>query len=298
VGLATCAALPVGDPEDAGLVAALHARDIDVEWVVWNHADPQRLHEWIDVLIIRSTWDYTDHHADFLSWIGACSVQVFNPSELVRWNSDKRYLMELAAAGIPTVPTVVVEKTDEDWPVPQWLTDFDEFVIKPAIGAGSKGARRFAQADKAEAREHAAGLLASGSTALFQPYLPSVDAGSETALIFLDGAFSHSITKGPLLRTDGQAQLVDGLYVAESIDSRTASQAQLDVAQRVLGALPSDDWLYARVDLIDDVNGAPILLELEMVEPSLFFACDPPAADRLVAGIERRLEGETPRMRS
>jgi len=124
---------------------------------------------------------------------------------------------------------------------------------------------------------------------MLQPYLPSVDAGSETALIHFDGVFSHSITKGPMLTDAGERPLVDDLYVMENIDYREASDSQLDVAQRALSAVPNAATLgpplYARVDLVDDQAGDPVVLELELIEPSLFFSFDPEAADRFVEAI-------------
>lgn len=285
VGLATCAALPVGDPDDAGLVAALHARDVDVHWIPWNNTDPRRLRATIDLLVIRSTWDYTDDRDAFLAWIDAVDVPTFNPPELLRWNSDKRYLLELAAAGVPTVPTTIVESVDQEWAPPK---RFAEFVVKPSVDAGSKGAQRFAREDIDSARVHARDLLVAGRSVLVQPYVPSVDAGSETGLIYIDGAFSHAITKGPMLGREGKAEMVDGLYVSEVIDPRDATPAQREVAQAVLAAVPVSGAMYARVDLIDN-EGDPVLLELEMIEPSLFFAFDPPAADRLTAAICARL---------
>jgi glutathione synthase/RimK-type ligase-like ATP-grasp enzyme len=279
----------VGDSDDAALVAAFQAWDMDVQWITWNDTDPRELPGLVDAVLIRSTWDYTENPDAFCAWLDAISateLPVVNPAALVRWNSDKRYLADLAAAGVPTVPTTVVDSRDQDWSVPE---GFDEFVVKPSVGAGSKGAQRFSAQDVDAARTHAEQLLAAGRTVLIQPYLPSVDAGSETALIHFDGVFSHAITKGPMLGRDGKAEMVDGLYVAEVIDPRTATDAQLDVAQQVLAAVPHPGGLYARVDLIDDPDGSPVLLELEMIEPSLFFAFDPPAADRLVAAVRARL---------
>ena len=120
---------------------------------------------------------------------------------------------------------------------------------------------------------------------MVQPYLPSVDAGSETALVHFDGRFSHSITKGPMLTSDGERPLVDDLYVQENIDPRQASDLQREVALQALAAVPGGPPLYARVDLIDDLDGSPIVLELELIEPSLFFAFDPAAAGRFVDSI-------------
>jgi len=289
VGLATCAALPVGDPDDAALVAAFHAKDIDVQWIPWNNTEPSDLRGLVDAVLIRSTWDYTEDREAFCVWLDAISdteLPVFNPAPLVRWNSDKRYLADLAAAGVPTVGTTVVDSLDQEWFVPE---GFDEFVVKPSVDAGSKRAHRYLSTDDKLARAYVRELLLAGFSVLIEPYIPSLDAGSETGLIYIDGEFSHAITKGPMLGRDGKAEMVDGLYVAEVIDPRTPTAAQLDVAQQVLAAVPHPGGLYARVDLIDAPDGSPVLLELEMIEPSLFFAFDPPAADRLVDALVARL---------
>lgn len=282
--------MPSGDPDDVHLLAALERAGITFAWIPWNSTDAKSLGESIDALILRSTWDYTDNYPEFMRWLDAIDVPIHNPREIVKWNSDKRYLLELAAAGVPVVPTEIVESVDQVWDAPQ---GFAEFVVKPTRGAGSKGAKRFPITEIAAARAHAIELITSGTPAMVQPYLPSVDEGSETALVHFDGIFSHSITKGPMLSKDGERQMVDDLYVVESIDPRQASDAQKKVAQQALAAMPSVDGfaapLYARVDLIDDESGAPIVLELELVEPSLFFAFAPEGADRFARAVAARL---------
>ena len=282
--------MPSGDPDDVHLLAALERAAITFAWIPWNSTDAKSLGESIDALILRSTWDYTDNYPEFMRWLDAIDVPIHNPREIVKWNSDKRYLLELAAAGVPVVPTEIVESVHQVWDAPR---GFAEFVVKPTRGAGSKGAKRFPITEIAAARAHAIELITSGTPAMVQPYLPSVDEGSETALVHFDGIFSHSITKGPMLSKDGERQMVDDLYVVESIDPRQASDAQKKVAQQALAAMPSVDGfaapLYARVDLIDDESGAPIVLELELVEPSLFFAFAPEGADRFARAVAARL---------
>jgi O-ureido-D-serine cyclo-ligase len=211
----------------------------------------------------------------------------------VRWNSDKRYLLDFARLGVPTVPTIVVgagELGEQDWQPPVELA---EFVVKPAVGAGSKGAMRFTAEQIGDARVHARELMRVGKTVLVQPYLSSVDSGSETALIHFGGDFSHAITKGPMLRREGKAEMVDDLYVVEEIEPRTPTDWQRAIALQVLAAVPDLTGghapFYARVDLIDDDSGQPVLLELEVIEPSLFFAHDPRAAQRYARVIAERL---------
>lgn len=258
-------------------------------WLPWTTSDPRTLGDELDAVILRSPWDYTDRYSEFMPWLSSIDVPIHNPIDIVRWNTDKRYLLDLAAAGVPVVPTQIVDSDTHEWDPP---TGFAEIVVKPSVGAGSKGAKRFAVTEIDSARAHAIELIKNGSSAMVQPYLPSVDHGSETALVHFDGEFSHSVTKGPMLPRDGLKKMVGDLYLEEDIDPRQATDAQLEVARRALAAIPSTNGsgppLYARVDLIDDAEGEPVVLELELVEPSFFFAFDPEAADRFVKAISAR----------
>lgn len=287
VGLATCAALPLGDDDEIALTEALDAKGINAGWFIWSDTDPTTLHELVDVLVIRNTWDYINDREGFLAWVESCSVPVLNPPNIIRWNSNKTYMLDLRASGVPAVETLVVDSPNLEWELPK---GYEEIVVKPGIGVGSRGAQRFLVASEQDAaREHARSLIDAGNVALIQPYLPSVDAGSETALIHIDGQFAHAITKGPMLRRDGSGEWVEGLYLQENIGHREASEQQLVVARAALEAAPSDELLYARVDLVEDLDGSPVVLELELIEPSLFFAFEPKTATALAEAILRRL---------
>ena len=292
VGLATCAALPNGDEDESLLATALNDRGVDTEWVVWSASEPAAMGERFDVVVIRSTWDYVDDREAFVAWVEACTAPAWNPAPVVRWNSDKRYMLDLLDAGVPTVPTQIVATLDQDWSAPDGC---EEIVVKPAVGAGSRGAQRFRVVDELdEARHHAGTIITAGNTAVVQPYLASVDSGSETALIHIDGQFSHSVSKGPMLRRDGGGEWVEGLYLAEEIDHRDVGEQQLVVARAALEAAPLADVLYARVDLVDDDNGAPMVLELELIEPSLFFSFDAGSAQTMADAIVARAAAVTP----
>jgi glutathione synthase/RimK-type ligase-like ATP-grasp enzyme len=145
---------------------------------------------------------------------------------------------------------------------------FTEFVIKPAIGAGSRDTARYGRAEEAQALAHLQRLVGAGRSAILQPYLDRVDQAGETALIYFGGQFSHAIRKGPLLRAG--AGLVEGLFAPEEITPREPDAEELRVAATAVAAMPFGTLLYARVDLIRDRDGAPVLLELELTEPSLF----------------------------
>ena len=200
------------------------------------------------------------------------------PRPRLQWSTDKRYLADLAAAGVAIVPTcscargTTLERQDRP------------FVIKPSVGAGSVGVARFTPDEHAAALEHVARVHAAGHIALIQPYLDAVDRRGETALVYLGGSFSHAIRKSAIL-VEG-LQMVDGLYAAEEIARTRPTAAELALAEAALAAVPGRDRpLYARVDLVPDDNGAPRLLELELCEPSLFLEYDDGAADRLAAAI-------------
>ena len=163
---------------------------------------------------------------------------------------------------------------------------FTDFVVKPVIGAASRDAARYARVDGTAALAHLARLLEAGRQTMLQPYLDRVDTHGETAVIFFDGALSHSVRKGPLLKRG--ARLVSGLFAPERITPREIDEAERGVALATLRAIPFGVPLYARVDLIRGDHGAPVVLELELTEPSLFFAQAAGSADRLAAAIIAR----------
>ena len=269
------------------LTDALHHAGMDVHVVPWDAA-----RDWshFDMLLLRSTWDYMSRLAEFLSWAEQASraTTLVNSLATVRWNIDKHYLGTLATAGVPVVPTTFVEPGAA---VAAGLEAFlasnccADFVIKPAIGAGSRDAQRHGRHAPAAAVAHAQRLLGAGRSILVQPYLARVDEEGEAALIFFGGEFSHSVRKAALLRPG--AASTTSLFATETISARAALADELEVARRALAAVPMGAPLYARVDLIRDGAGAPLLLELELIEPSLFFGHAPDAAARFAECIRR-----------
>jgi O-ureido-D-serine cyclo-ligase len=289
IALVTAAAARNLDEDLAPLDTALRTAGVDSSIVEWDDANI----DWasFDLAVLRSTWDYSTRLAEFLAWIDRVSpaTTLLNPRDVVRWNTDKHYLAHLASAGVPTVPSTFVEP-DED--AAAKLDAFlarsgDEFVVKPSVGAGSRDAQRYARSERESAIEHAQRLLDANRSVLLQPYLARVDAHGETALLFFDGRFSHAIRKGPLLRRgEGPTR---ALFAAEHITPREASADEIAVAERTLAAIPfAKPLLYARVDLIHDDAGAPCVLELELSEPSLFFAQAPGSAERFAKAIAAR----------
>ena len=276
--LATCAEIPDGDDDEQLGVEALRAAGVDVTFGVWD--DPGVDWSAPDLVVVRSAWDYARRHDDFLAWVGSVP-RLANPAPVIAWNTDKRYLGELAAVGVPVVPT-------------RWYTPGDNpavpsgaVVVKPTVSAGARDTRR--HDDPAEASAHVAALLGAGRDVKMQPYVTSVDTVGETGLVFLSGEFSHAFGKGPLL-TAGRHS-TSALFAEEVIATREPTARQLEVAQQVLDAVElrghahRADLLYARVDLVPGADGEPLLLELELAEPSLFFAAGHGAAQRWAEAV-------------
>lgn len=270
--VATCLTLPEPDPDAAPLADALARAGVAYELLAWESPAV----DWSapGPTLIRSTWNYALDVDRYLAWIDRVDAAgpLLNPRAVVRDNLHKRYLLALEARGVPIVPTTLVERGASLDLATLGLT---KFVIKPEVGAGSLGARVF-EAPSAEAAQHLASLTAHGA-ALVQPYVASVEDYGERSMIYLDGELSHAIRKSP--RFAGQSEVVSGPYPIAD-DERALALAAL---------APYGELLYARVDLARDATGRPCVMELELVEPSLFLAKQPGAADRFVAGLLRRL---------
>lgn len=265
--VATCRTLPEVDVDEAPLMAALAKADIDARLTAWD--DPHV--DWSIPIptIIRSTWNYALDVEAFLAWAERVSPLI-NPVDVVRGNVYKRYLIELAQRKVPVVPTTLVEQ-GATTPLPT-----GRFVIKPEVGAGSLDTKLFTGGTD-EAYAHLASITARGA-ALVQPYMKSVEEYGERSVIFIDGELTHEIRKSP--RFSGDAESVTGPHPIAP-DERAVAEAALEPYR--------DRILYGRVDMARDDDGQPMVMELELVEPSLFFAKFPPALDRYVTGLKRRL---------
>lgn len=277
----TCAQLPDLDEDDRLIAPALAGLGIDAEPVVWD--DPDAEWDAYDLVVVRNPWDYTLRRDEFVAWARRVP-RLVNPAAVLEWNTDKRYLAELAAAGVPVIHTDFYAPGE----CPR-LGDSGMWVIKPTVSAGSADTDRydlFSPQRRALAGAHVARLHAAGRTAMAQPYLSAVDTHGETGLLFFNGVFSHAIRKGPMLT--GRVSDETGLFVTEEITSREPTAAELEVAGKVLAAAPGD-LLYARVDLIPGEDGEPTLLELELTEPSMFLRHGEGAAARFAEAVAARL---------
>ncbi len=284
--------MPEPDPDQPLLLSALAASGFEPEMAVWN----DRAVDWsrFDLVVIRSTWDYYRASSDFAAWIDRVSrlARLANPPNVLHWNMHKRYLAELAILGVPTVPTVYVSATNRTQSAAHLAsliarTGWHDAIIKPAVSAGSFQTFKVSMRTPRELEDAASRLARvlahapDGADAMIQPYIPSVRTIGEHNLMFIGGQFSHAILKSP--RLAGEHESVQGPV--------EISREQVDLAERVLdaasraGGFSREALLYARVDLMTDEDGHPMLSELEVLEPSLFLKQHPPALDRLVKAI-------------
>jgi hypothetical protein len=236
----------------------------DVAVVAWDDASV----DWtsFDLAVVRSTWDYSGRLAEFLAWADRCTAQtrLANPTALIQWNADRRHLHTLPDSGVPVVPTAYLPPG-----VPVDLPTDREYVVKPMVGAGARYAARYQPTDRGAARAHVRRLHSEGLTAMVQPYLTTLDHAGERALVFVGGDYLHAVRKGPVLargvRYDVSRQAHPGMR------AWSATPAEFALARRALAAIPiPDPPLYARVDLVDDLSGEPMVMDLKLIEPNLF----------------------------
>jgi hypothetical protein len=292
IALATCSALPDGWTDDARLVVRLRELGADVRFQTWDDPDV----DWsaFDLVMVRSTWDYTRRREEFVAWAHSLEERLHNSAAIIEWNSDKRYLADLDAAGIATVPTRYVGPAD---PSPRLE---GEVVVKPSVSAGARDTGRFGPALHDQALELIARIADGGRTAMVQPYLDAVSEQGETSIVCFEGAESHVLRKREVLGDAGIAPLHDGPITAAAVmfDPELVGPGDADERQRALAADVMKELgrrfgqapLYARVDMIRGPGGDPVLLELEAVEPTLYFETSPGSEATLAAAILARAE--------
>ena len=279
IAIVTHRAAPGIDADEAALGPALEALGLSWQAMPWD--DPTFDWASVDAAILRSPWDYSRRRDEFLAWCrrAASVTTLCNPLPIIERNTHKSYLLELAAAGVPVVPTCLLPAGSADPADIAAKRGWCDIVVKPAVSAGSWRTWRLTVAESSHDWTRARRLARTRET-LVQPYLPSVTVDGERALVFLDGAFSHAIRKRSLFEDESVAYRV----------AVTPSAAELELAAKALRAAGAEGLLYARVDLAPGVDGAPMLMELELTEPRLFFTAAPPEATTCFAeAIARRL---------
>ena len=271
--------------EDRLVTEALARQGIEAERVVWS--DPAVDWAGFDLALIRQTWDYFERYPEFLAWLDRVEglTPVVNPVSLIRWNADKRYLLRLERAGVPIVPTVLVERGSAAGRLGERMAaaGWSGAVIKPAVSGGGRETWRVT--DPAEHEQRWQQLVAAEDM-LIQPFLPEILEHGELSLIVVDGATTHAVRKRA---RPGEFRVQDdhgGTVAPAEFGADVARVAELAVA-----ASPTVP-LYARVDLVETAAG-PLLMELEVIEPELFYRFHPAATDRLAVALRRLLDEPT-----
>ena len=285
IALAGCSLWPAGRGDHAGLARALADRGAAAVWVPWDDSAT----DWagFDLVLLRETWDYPPRLASFLRWVDtvAGSTRLVNPPPVVRWNHHKGYLGELAAAGVPTVPTAVVTSATTDVDAAVRAGGAELVVVKPAVGIGGDDAAR-GRADDPATAGHLRALLAGGDV-LVQPYLPSIETAGETSVVVLDGRVTHAVAKRP---AEGEFRVHDHRGGTYAEVEPSPAQVELALAAcEVARGRTGGRLLYARADLVDGDEGRPLVMELELIEPSLYLHTVPAATGDLADVVVRAL---------
>ena len=266
VALATCAGIPDLEPDDRLLLAALAAHGIDGVPAVWDDDKVDWTRSISSYSALRGTM--RSGGDEFLAWTRSLR-RVLNSAPLVEWNTDKRYLFDLEVGGVPMRPTRFVSPGETLEP------SAEPFVLKPSVSAGGRTSAWFGPDEAEAARALVARIHADGRSAMVQPFLGDAE---EKALVYIDGRYSHSLRRRVPLPAAGERSI---FYLDEELAPADASTEERRTAEAALACVPGDA-LYARVDLL---GGS--VLELELTEPSLYFAFGDGSAERLAASISR-----------
>ncbi|MDR2114417.1 MAG: hypothetical protein LBO75_03970 [Bifidobacteriaceae bacterium] len=296
IALVTCSEFPQLDAYDAVLVPRFNSLGVEVDAAVWD--DPTVDWDAYDLCVVRSTWDYASRRDEFLAW--ARSVpRLANPAPVLEWNTDKHYLRDLELQGVQVVPTTWLEPDAglKARGLHTRMPALGDFVLKPAVAAGSIGAGRYTANDsqlRGRAIAYALRMLEQGKTVMLQRYLPSVDTKGEVSMVYLDGTFRYAVRKDAMLTgpEDGEdrmyhAERLEGGYTPTAAERAIGDHA-VAAAMEILGN-PLRPFLYARADVLQGADLEPVLLELELTEPSLFPELAPGGIDQLCRAIVGRL---------
>lgn len=279
IAFVTCAKVPDLSADDRLAVDELGRRGAEIEPAVWD--DPGVRWSRYDRVVIRSCWDYHHRVDEFLAWLDrmeAEEIPLWNPARVVRGNVDKAYLAELAAAGLPVVPTVHRERgAVVDLAGLLGERGWSEAVIKPSVSASAFRTLRIGRGEAAATQGELDALLAA-SGVLIQPFLAEIQTRGEWSLIFLRGEYSHAILKLP-----GAGDFRVQQELGGSADAASPPPALIEQARAVVAEIPGP-WLYARVDGVE-IDGVFTLMELELIEPSLFLVSDGEAPARFAEAI-------------
>lgn len=287
IALVTYSRLPDLSEDDKLVLAPLARRGVRAEAVAWD--DPSVQWDRYAALVVRSTWNYHTSIDAFRAWIDridALGVPTWNPPSVLRWNTSKTYLRDLSARGVEVVPTRWIERGSSSslravLGDAGWL----DAVVKPAVSASAYETWRVSAVNVGRGEDARFRALTATGDVMVQPFLPELARDGEWSVMFMGGEVSHAVLKRP--RTgDFRVQHEHG----GSAELRTPPAHALATAREILSRAPGR-WLYARVDGVE-IGGKFVLVELEMLEPSLFLGADRDAPERFAAAIDHALASD------
>jgi glutathione synthase/RimK-type ligase-like ATP-grasp enzyme len=282
----TCLAWPDISVSDAFVARALEARGASVTGLPWNGAGAR--FDGFDAVVLRSSWDY--HHAApaYLAWLTrweAAGVAIWNTPRLIRWNLSKAYLLDLERAGVPIVPTLILDEEATRLPAIMAEHGWDLAVVKPVLSASAHDTR-LVPAEGAAAVASAIGDGHIRRPVMLQPFVEEIRTRGEWSLIFIDGRLTHAVLKHPG-EGDFRVQPRFGGRAARAEPAPTVAET----GRRALAALPEPP-LYVRIDGVETARGFTIM-EVEAHEPGLFFNLAPAAADIFAEAILHRAQARS-----
>jgi len=260
-------------------IKAAEQLEIDLVFANWN--DKSIAWESFDAAVIRSAWDYVPVRDEFLEFAKTVETKtkLFNSYDVMRWNTDKKYLSVLEGKGVPIIPTKFASSIDEALPAISWAFEkADAIAIKPTVGAGARLAGKATTKD--ESIEYVKRILEAKRTVIIQPYISSVDDEGEKAIIVINGKISHASKKVPALTKGGHGDAAGQLEITTEMK---------DIVKTISNAVSEwNELLFARVDVVR-MDEKLVLMELELTEPWLFMQFRPEAGVDLFKALKHRI---------
>jgi len=281
IAFVTYEELPDLNPDDRRAAAALHDLGLQADAVCWD--DPRVDWPGYAAVVLRSTWDYHRRVAEFRAWIDrmeAIGARLWNPPPVLRWNMDKRYLARMAQPSLAPPPTVILERgTAVNLEALLDARGWDDVVVKPAISADGFSTERTSRERAALDQPVLDAMLGRGDVVV-QTLVPEIRTNGEISMMFFSGTFSHAVSKRPQAGEFRVQERLGGRI------ARTEPPPELLEHAGALLKVHAPGCLYARVDVVATAERF-VLMEVELLEPSLYLEHDPPSARAFALAIQR-----------
>lgn len=270
--------------EDELVKDALEQQGLSVAIKSWS--DPEFDWSLTEAVLFRTTWDYFDRFGEFATWLDTVKskTRCINDASTLQWNMDKRYLIELAQKNINTVETHILPKGSEiNLTLTMEKNDFSEAIIKPVVSGAARHTYRINQ-DNIEELQARLKKLNKEEDFLIQPFQKNILDSGELSLMVMDGKFTHAVKK---IAAKGDFRVQDDH--GGTVHPYSPTQEEIEFAESAI-AVCNPKPLYGRVDIIRDNNDQLAIMELELIEPELFFRFHRPAASALAQAIKEYIE--------